>query len=104
MLLGKVTGTAVATIKTPELTGAKLLVVQPLTKHLEPSGPPKVAVDTVHAGVGDVVFLVRSREASLALDIKGTPTDLAIIGVVDTVNLDQTVQSFELPYGRSSFP
>lgn len=103
MLLGRVVGTAVATVKTPELTGTKLLVVQPLNKHLEPMGTLQVAADVVEAGVGDLVFLVRSREASLALDIKGTPTDLAIVGVIDTVDIDPSQQAFELPFGYSQF-
>jgi len=45
----------------------KLLVVQPLNKHLEPVGPLQVAADVVQAGVGDLCLMARSREASLAL-------------------------------------
>ncbi|MFQ5612930.1 MAG: EutN/CcmL family microcompartment protein [Anaerolineae bacterium] len=103
MLLGKIVGTAVATIKTLELTGVKLLVVQPLNKRLEPVGTLQVAADTVQAGYGDIVVMVRSREASLALDVKGTPTDLATVGVVDTVDVDEAGQVFELPPGLSKF-
>lgn len=88
MLFGRVRGTAVATIKYPELKGSKLLLVEPLNKHLEPSGPLQIAVDVVRAGVGDLCVMVRSREASLALDIhKFVPVDLALVGIVDELEV-----------------
>ena len=84
MLFGRVRGTAVCTIKYPDLTGMKLLVVQPLDSHLEAVGPMQVAVDVVMAGPGDLCVMVRSREASLALrEHKFVPVDLALIGIVD---------------------
>jgi microcompartment protein CcmK/EutM len=103
MLFGKIVGTAVATIKTPELTGVKLLVVQPLNKYLEPVGTLKVAADVAQAGLGDIVFMVRSREAALALKTKFVPVDLAALGVVDTVDIDKSIKDFELPLGYSRF-
>jgi microcompartment protein CcmK/EutM len=103
MLLGKIVGTAVATIKTPELTGVKLLVVQPLNKFLEPIGNLQVAVDVAQAGVGDTVFMVRAREAALALEIKFVPVDLTALGVIDTVDIDESIQDFELLPGYSKF-
>jgi ethanolamine utilization protein EutN len=84
MLFGRVRGTAVCTIKYPDLKGMKLLVVQTLDKHLEPVGPMQVAVDVVMAGPGDLCVMVRSREAALALrEHKFVPVDLALIGIVD---------------------
>lgn len=84
MLLGRVHGTAICTIKYPDLKGMKLLVVQPLDKHLEPVGPMQVAVDVVMAGPGDLCVMVRSREAALALrEHKFVPVDLALVGIVD---------------------
>jgi ethanolamine utilization protein EutN len=84
MLFGRVHGTAVCTIKYPDLIGMKLLVVQPLDKHLEAVGPMQVAVDVVMAGPGDLCVMVRSREASLALrEHKFVPVDLALVGIVD---------------------
>jgi len=104
MLLGKIVGTAVATIKYPGLEGVKLLVVQPLNKKLEPVGSLKVAADAfLRAGAGDVVVLVRSREASLALEVKGTPTDLAVVGIVETVNRDERGLSYRLQPGYTPF-
>jgi ethanolamine utilization protein EutN len=84
MLLGRVRGTAVCTIKYPDLKGMKLLLVQPLDKHLKPVGPMQVAVDVVMAGPGDLCVMVRSREATLALrEHKFVPVDLALVGIVD---------------------
>jgi ethanolamine utilization protein EutN len=88
MLFGRVKGNAVCTIKYPGTEGLKLLVVQPLNKHLEPVGPLQVAADVVQAGVGDLCVMVRSREASLALpDVKFVPIDLALIGIVDELRV-----------------
>ncbi len=103
MLLGKIVGTAVATIKNPDLAGVKLLVVQPLNKFLEPIGNLQVAADATQAGYGDVVVMVRAREAALALETKFVPVDLAAIGVVDTVDIDPSIQDFELPLGYTKF-
>jgi len=84
MLFGRVHGTAVCTIKYPDLQGMKLLVVQPLDKHMQPTGPMQVAVDVVWAGPGDLCVMVRSREAALALrEHKFVPVDLALVGIVD---------------------
>ena len=86
MYLGKVIGTVVATRKYEGLEGTKLLVVTPLDHQLVPTGEAQVAVDTVRAGHGDLVYLVGSREAALALDPWFVPVDAAIVGIVDDVN------------------
>ncbi len=103
MFLGKIVGTAVATIKTADLTGVKLLVVQPLDKYLEPIGNLQVTADATQAGVGDIVFMVRAREAALSLEKTFVPVDLAAIGVVDTVDVDESIKNFELLPGYSKF-
>jgi ethanolamine utilization protein EutN len=88
MLLGKVVGSAVCTIKYPGTEGLKLLLVQPVNKHLEPQGALQVAADVVDAGVGDLCVMVRSREASLALPgVKFVPIDLTLVGVVDELSV-----------------
>ena len=87
MYLGKVVGTVVAETKYPGLKGLKLLLVQPLDHHQKPSGGLEVAVDTVRAGPGDLVFLVGSREAALALEESFVPVDAAIVGIVDAVGV-----------------
>jgi ethanolamine utilization protein EutN len=84
MIFGRVRGTAICTVKYPDLTGMKLLVVQQLDRKMDPVGPMQVAVDVVQAGPGDLCVMVRSREAALALrEHKFVPVDLALIGIVD---------------------
>ena len=86
MELGRVTGTVVATTIYDGLEGIRLLVVQPLDRHLEPRGNPIIAADGVAmAAPGDVVSVVASREASLALPVPPGPIDHAIVAIVDAV-------------------
>ncbi len=88
MLLGRVKGTAVCSFKYTGTEGLKLLVVQPLDKNLQPVGGLQVAVDVVQAGPEDLCVMVRSREAALAMpDIQFVPVDLALVGIVDELNI-----------------
>lgn len=88
MLLGRVKGTAVCTVKYPGTEGLKLLVVQPVNKHLQPVGALQVAADVVDAGPGDLCLMVRSREAALAMPlVKFVPIDLALVGIVDELSV-----------------
>ncbi len=105
MLFGRVKGTAVCTIKYPGTEGLKLLVVQPLNKRLEPLGPLQVAADVVDAGPGDLCVMVRSREAALAMpDVKFVPIDLALVGIVDELNIrPDNVFDFTLKRGQNRF-
>jgi ethanolamine utilization protein EutN len=86
MYLGRVIGNVVCTQKVEGLEGQKLLLVEPLDHHLQSAGAQQVAVDTVQAGPRDLVYLVGSREAALALDPWFVPVDAAIVGIVDDVN------------------
>lgn len=83
MYLGRVMGTVVANRKVDGLAGAKLLLVQPLDDQMQATGPLQAAVDTVQAGPEDLVYLVGSREAALALEPSFVPVDAAIVGIVD---------------------
>ena len=83
MNIGRVIGDVVATRKDPNLTGHKLLIVQPLTPDRQPAGRPVVAVDAVGAGVGEEVFFVRGREASFPFHPIEVPTDAGIVGIDD---------------------
>lgn len=88
MLLARVVGRAVCTIKIPDLLGVHLLIVQPLNKQLEAVDTLQVAADVVEAGPGDLCMLTRSREASMAMRDKWfVPVDLAVVGVVDELDL-----------------
>ena len=88
MQLARVLGEVVATIKDAQLTGSKLLVLQPLTAAGEPAGRTLVALDSVGAGVGEHVFFVRGREAAFPFYPAEPPTDAAIIGIVDHWNAE----------------
>src|SRR3954449_4972438 len=88
MYLGRVIGTVVATRIYEGLEGRKLLLVTPLDHTLERTGDDQVAVDTVRAGEGDLVYLVGSREAALALDPWFVPVDAAIVGIVDQLAVE----------------
>ena len=83
MQLARVIGHVVATRKDDNLVGIKLLVVQPLTAERQPAGRPLVAVDSVGAGTGEVVFFVRGKEASFPFHPVEPPVDAGIVGIVD---------------------
>jgi ethanolamine utilization protein EutN len=85
MYLGIVKGTIVAERKVSGLEGKKILLVQPVDQNGKLTGELQAAIDTVQAGDGDLVYLVGSREAALALDPWFVPVDAAIVGIVDGV-------------------
>ena len=87
MYLGRVVGSVVAQTRSEGLAGQKLLLVQPVDHEKKDSGGLEVAVDTVRAGPGDLVFLVGSREAALALAESFVPVDAAIVGIVDSIGV-----------------
>ena len=99
MQLAKVVGTVVATRKDPRLEGKKLLVVSPLTPEEVERGASTssvagnanylVAVDTVSAGFRETVVIVQGSSARMAATCKDCPVDTAIVGIVDTVELDR---------------
>lgn len=87
MQLGRVIGTVVASTKVAGLEGTRFLIVQPLDRAQRDSGRPVVAADAVHGAAPDqLVYVVASREAALALDPWFVPVDHAIVGLVDAVS------------------
>jgi microcompartment protein CcmK/EutM len=84
MQLARVIGTVVATVKNDSLSGRKLMVVQTLDKDLQSTGKPMVAIDAVGAGIGELVFWCRGKEASFPFKREDTPTDCTIVGIVDS--------------------
>ena len=84
MRLARVVGSVVATHKQPALTGAKLLLAQPLGADGGPAGDAHLAIDAVGAGPGELVLLVlEGRAAGAALGRRDAPVDAAIVGIVD---------------------
>lgn len=104
MQFARVRGTAICTIKYPGMEGLKLLVVEPVDKHLEVTGPLQIAVDVVQAGPGDICVTVRSREAALAMpEITFVPVDLALVGVIDELSLSESSFDLELKKGVNQY-
>ena len=89
MQLARVLGTVVATVKTDSLEGRKLLVIQPLDSAMNKVGKPMVAIDSVGAGKGEIVFWCRGREASFPFLPADVPSDCTIVGIVDSVFLEK---------------
>jgi microcompartment protein CcmK/EutM len=89
MLLARVAGTVVATRKDTRLEGKKLLVVKTISPDGRDDGNYLVAVDTVDAGFRETVLIVQGSSARMAAECKDRPVDTAIIGVVDTIRLDE---------------
>lgn len=89
MELGKVIGSVWATKKDEKLNGYKLLVVQLTDAYEKPSKGLIVATDMVGAGAGDQVLVVRGGSARYALSASGIPVDAAIVGIVDSVVVEE---------------
>src|SRR5258708_33044846 len=94
MFLAKVTGSVVATQKVASMVGRKLLNVEPLRvdpgprDKLVPTGRSVVVVDTVGAGLGEMVLIVQGSSARLTPETEKLPVDCTIIGIVDSVNVE----------------
>ena len=94
MFVAKVTGSLVSTQKVASMVGWKLLVVEPY--RLEPSqrasltttGRTFVAVDTLGAGVGDLVLITQGSSARATPETKSMPIDTVIVGIVDQVHVE----------------
>ena len=84
MQIARVIGTVVSTVKNESLNGRKFLIVQTLDADLNDRGNPMVALDAVGAGVGELVFWCRGKEASFPFKRDETPTDCTIVGIIDS--------------------
>lgn len=89
MVLGKVVGTIWATRKDEELTGLKFQIVKHLDLNYALKETFVVAVDTVQAGVGDVVLVCSGSSARQTSMTKNKPVDAVIMAVVDKVDVEK---------------
>jgi ethanolamine utilization protein EutN len=88
MQIARVVGNLVATQKNEKLQGSKLMLVQPLTPDGKPKGAVVLAIDAVHAGIGDRVLLVQDGKAAMQVLGRGLAgVDAAIVGFVDAVEI-----------------
>jgi len=87
MHIGRVIGTVVATRKDDTLVGCKLMLTQPLNIEYKPKGDPIVTVDTVGAGIGEVVVFTKGTAARIAASRRESSIDAAIVGIVDNIDV-----------------
>jgi len=87
MLIARVIGTTVATIKDEKIIGRKLLIVRQTDERGEGIGKPYVAIDTVDAGVGDLVLTASGSAARQTYLTKDCPVDAVIMAVIDSLGV-----------------
>lgn len=93
MMLGRVIGNVVCTMKNASLEGRKLLIVQPIDRHGRDRGRAFVAIDSVGAGAGETIYWCRGREASFPFLPNEVPTEVSIVGIVDAINIREKWRS-----------
>lgn len=91
MNIGRVVGTVVATRKDESLVGNKLMITQPLNLDLKPKGEAIVSVDTVGAGIGELVLYIKGSVGRFATGKTNAPIDSAIIGIIDELDIDRSL-------------
>ncbi len=87
MFLAKVIGTIWATRKDEHLQSFKMQFIQPIDAKKNNVGTPIVAVDTVGAGAGEIVFYITAAEAVIPLPVDMAPVDASIVGIVDRIDV-----------------
>jgi len=88
LYLGRVIGNVWATKKYPPLQNMKLMFVQPINSELENIEEPIVAVDTVGAGPGEIIYYITASEAVIPLPVDMAPVDASIVGIVDSIHTE----------------
>jgi microcompartment protein CcmK/EutM len=91
MLIAKVIGTTVSTIKDEKLFSRKLLILRQTDESGNPVGKPYVAVDTVDAGIGELVLTAAGSSARQTSITKDSPVDAVIMAVIDSLEVDGKV-------------
>jgi ethanolamine utilization protein EutN len=87
MYFGKVIGRVVSTVKDPGLASERLLIVQPLTPSLQPTGKQILCTDAMGVGAGELVYWTRGKESSFPFLPTEVPTDTTIVGVIDRLRV-----------------
>ncbi len=88
MKLGRIVGTVVSTRKDSSLESLKLLVVENVTTQLEAEGGYVVAVDSVGAGLGEVILYATGSSARQTAVTRDRPVDAVIMAIVDSFDVD----------------
>lgn len=87
MILGKVIGTVWSTRKDEALVGSKFLIVRQLDLNYKPKESTVIAVDSVGAGVGEVVLVAQGSSARQTTTTKNKPVDAVIMAIVDKLDI-----------------
>src|SRR5215469_3113369 len=90
MYLGRVAGCVWAAVKDPHLESQRLLIVQPITPDFKNKGKQVLCTDCTGAGAGEIVYWTRGKEASFPFLPTEVPTDMTVVGIVDSVNLKKS--------------
>lgn len=85
MELARVEGSVVATAKNDRLDGHKLLLVNLVEPDLKPTSNFLVAIDSVGAGEGEIVIVVRGSSARQSAQLANIPTDTSIVAIIDSI-------------------
>lgn len=94
MFIARVTGSIVSTQKVESMVGSKLLLVEPYRVdpddrgRLKSTGRTFVSVDSLGAGIGELVLITQGSSARLTPETKQLPIDAVVIGIIDTVQVD----------------
>lgn len=89
MKFGKIIGRVISTQKVESFEGLKLVLVQPLNEELKKAGTALVAVDTLSADIGQIIYYETSKEASRIIEREMNPCDAAIMGIIDEINITE---------------
>ena len=101
MFISKVIGTTISTIKDEKLEGRKLLILRQCDENGEMCGKPYVAVDTLDAGVGDLVLTAHGSGGRQTDITKNSPVDAVIMAVIDHMVVEGKVSYQKEPWSEA---
>jgi ethanolamine utilization protein EutN len=93
MQMGRVVGKVWSTVKNSSLDGQRMLIVQPMTPELAPTGKTLICLDSVGCGAGELIYWCRGKESSFPFLPAEVPTDNTIVGIVDELNINRPPRS-----------
>ena len=96
MFFAKIIGNVWATVKDPNLENASFEIIQPIDANRNNVGKPIIAVNNIGAGKGETVMYITASEASIPMPVEMAPTDATIVGIIDSIDLDQNLNK-EVP-------
>jgi microcompartment protein CcmK/EutM len=103
MLLGKVIGTIWATRKDEKLEGTRLLIVKSVDLDLKPLPSFVIAVDTVSAGLGELVLVAQGSSARQTKETSNKPVDAVIMAIVENMNFD-SIENLDKEFEKRKAP